>query len=97
MCNYLPFQVAVLRVPSQHQCRDVLVFQTQPYSLCRFVRVPTKTRFASLSADSCAIVVSIQTEIKLVSITALGASCEVALGLRLDSVAGVERLSVTFG
>lgn len=50
-----------------------------------------------LSADSCAILVSIQMEIKLVSITALGASCEVALGLRLDTVSGVERLSVTFG
>ncbi|KAM6897618.1 kelch domain-containing protein 1-like [Xenentodon cancila] len=27
--------VAVLRVPSQHHCRDVLIFQTQPYSLFR--------------------------------------------------------------
>lgn len=26
-----------MRVPSLHHCRDVLVFQTQPYSLCRFV------------------------------------------------------------
>lgn len=28
---------------------------------------------------------------KLVSITALGASCEVAFGLRLDTVSSVER------
>lgn len=28
-------QVAVLRVPSQHHCEDVLIFQTQPYSLYR--------------------------------------------------------------
>ncbi|KAG7227721.1 hypothetical protein INR49_029485, partial [Caranx melampygus] len=27
--------VAVLRAPSQHHCRDVIVFQTQPYSLFR--------------------------------------------------------------
>ncbi|XP_038152852.1 kelch domain-containing protein 1-like [Cyprinodon tularosa] len=27
--------VAVLRAPRQHQCRDILIFQTQPYSLCR--------------------------------------------------------------
>lgn len=27
--------VAVLRAPRQHHCRDILIFQTQPYSLCR--------------------------------------------------------------
>ncbi|XP_073346124.1 kelch domain-containing protein 1-like [Pagrus major] len=27
--------VAVLRAPSQHHCRDVFIFQTQPYSLIR--------------------------------------------------------------
>nr|XP_020472206.1 kelch domain-containing protein 1-like [Monopterus albus] len=27
--------VAVLRAPSQHHCRDVIIFQTQPYSLLR--------------------------------------------------------------
>uniref|UniRef100_A0A3Q2QJP0 Kelch domain-containing protein 1 n=1 Tax=Fundulus heteroclitus TaxID=8078 RepID=A0A3Q2QJP0_FUNHE len=27
--------VAVLRAPRQHHCSDVLIFQTQPYSLCR--------------------------------------------------------------
>ncbi|KAM9837795.1 kelch domain-containing protein 1-like [Aulostomus maculatus] len=27
--------VAVLRAPSEHHCRDVLIFQTQPYSLSR--------------------------------------------------------------
>lgn len=29
-------QVAVLRAPSQHHCRDVFMFQTQPYSLIRY-------------------------------------------------------------
>lgn len=27
--------VAILRAPSQHHCRDILIFQTQPYSLFR--------------------------------------------------------------
>ncbi|XP_014915497.1 kelch domain-containing protein 1-like isoform X1 [Poecilia latipinna] len=27
--------VSVMRAPKQHHCRDVLIFQTQPYSLCR--------------------------------------------------------------
>lgn len=32
--------MAVLRAPSQHHCRDVIVFQTQPYSLFRWGRTP---------------------------------------------------------
>lgn len=36
-------QVAVLRAPSPHHCRDVFIFQTQPYSLFRFVEPPMFT------------------------------------------------------
>lgn len=32
-----------MRVPSPNHCRDVLVFQTQPYSLCRFVKPPLRS------------------------------------------------------
>ena len=28
--------MAVLRAPSEHHCSDVLIFQTQPYSLFRY-------------------------------------------------------------
>ncbi|XP_053269368.1 kelch domain-containing protein 1 [Pleuronectes platessa] len=37
LCIFMD-SVAVLRAPSEHHCRDVIIFQTQPYSLFRLCR-----------------------------------------------------------